>query len=320
MLTRRSALASFAALAAAGGAWGQSAWPSRPVRIVMPGPAGIAPDVFARWYANELQKALGQPFTVDNRPGASGILGADAVAKAAPDGTTLLYGYNQLVTMNPHLFSKLPYNAEKDLVPVSLVATGCYVLCANNNLPASNMKEFIALAKKENGRLAYGSYGPGTGAHLGMELIQGTAGIQLTHVPYKGGVMTDVMSGQIAVALEPSASAVPLVKGGKLKALGVTSATRLEALPDVRPIGDTIPGYELLGWNAFWVPAGTPPAIVQKLQEEAIRISRLPETGQRMRAVGFEPAGTTAQEMAAIIKRESEQMAALIKAKGIRLD
>lgn len=320
MLTRRSALASFAALAAAGGAWGQSAWPSRPVRIVMPGPAGIAPDVFARWYANELQKALGQPFTVDNRPGASGILGADAVAKAAPDGTTLLYGYNQLVTMNPHLFSKLPYNAEKDLVPVSLVATGCYVLCAHNNLPASNMREFIALAKKENGRLAYGSYGPGTALHLGMELIQGATGIQLTHVPYKSGPMTDVMSGQIAVALEPAASAVPLVKGGKVKALGITAAKRLEALPEVPPIGDTIPGYELLGWNAFWVPAGTPPAIVQKLQDEAIRISRLPETGQRMRAVGFEPAGTTAQEMAAIIKRESEQMAALIKAKNIRLD
>jgi tripartite-type tricarboxylate transporter receptor subunit TctC len=312
MPTRRSALASLA-LAATGGAWGQAApWPTRAVRVVMPGPAGIAPDIFARWYANELQKALGQPFTVDNKPGASGIIGAEAVARAAPDGATILYGYNQLVTMNPHLFSRLPYNAEKDLVPVSLVATGCYVLCAHNNLPAASMRDFIALARKDPDKYAYGSYGPGTALHLGMEMIQGATGIRLTHVPYKGGMMTDVMSGQIAVALEPAASAVPLVKSGKVKAL--------DALPEVPPIGDAIPGFELLGWNAFWVPAGTPQAIVQKLQDEAIRISKLPETGQRMRAVGFEPAGTTAQEMAAIIRKESEQMAALIKAKGIRLD
>ena len=302
------------------GAAAQDKWPSKPIRIVMPGPPGIAPDVFARWYGNGLQKALGVVVTIDNKPGASGIIGTDAVAKASPDGSTVLYGYNQLVTMNPHLFSKLPYEAQKDLVPVSLVATGSYVLVANNALPASNMKELIALAKRDPGAVNYGSYGPGTAAHLGMELVQDAAGIQLTHVPYKQGVMTDVMGGQIGVALEAAASATPLIKSGKVKAIAVTAGKRIEALPDVPTVAETLPGYELLGWNGIWVPADTPAPVVARLQDEAVRISKMPETGKRMRELGFEPAGTTGAEMAAVIKRESEHWAKIIRAKNIRLD
>lgn len=304
-------------------AWGQpqSPWPNRPVKVIMPGPPGVGTDVVARLYAHDLQNTLNQPFTVENRPGASGIIGTDAVAKSEPDGSTILFGYNQLVTMNPHLFSKLPYDAERDLVPVSMVGTGSYVLIANNDLPATTLADVVALARKDPGKLAYGSYGLGTAFHLGMELIQDATGTRLTHVPYRGGMMiADVISGQIALGVEPVGSAIPQVKGGKVKAIAVTSTKRVESLPNVPTVAETIPGYELVGWMGIWVPAKTSAALVQKLQGEAIRITKLQETDRRMRELGYEPTGTTGAEMAAIIRKESNQWGQVIKARGIRLD
>lgn len=303
-------------------AWAQvqPTWPSRPVKVIMPGPPGSGSDVFARWYANELQKTLNQPFVVENRAGASGIIGTDAVAKAEPDGSTILFGYNQLVTMNPHLFAKLPYDPDRDLAPISIIGKGTYVIVANNDLPAKNLAEVVALAKKEPGKLSYGTYGLGTAFHLGMEMIQDATGIQLTHVPYRGGMITDVMSGQIALGVEPVGSATPLIKAGSVKAIAVTGTKRSDALPDVPTVAETIPGYELVGWMAIWVPAKTPAPVVQKLQDEVIRITKLPETAQRLRELGNEPVGTTASEMAATIQRETESWGKVIKAKGIRLD
>lgn len=298
---------------------GSAKWPSKPIRIVVPAPAGIAPDIFARLYAAEMQKSFGVPVTVDNRPGASAIIGTAHVAKSSPDGYTVLYGFNQIVTMNPHLFNKLPYDA-KQLQPLSQVVTGAYLILANKDFGPNNVAELLASAKSQPGKVTYGSYGPGTASHLGFELIEAEASIKLLHVPYKQGVLNDVIGGLVAMTIEPTGSGMQFVRNGKVKALAYTGAKRLDTMPDVPTLSETIPGLVIPGWNGFWVPAGTPKAVADSLSAEILRITRLPETRKRMAEAGFEPTGTSAEEMAAIIKRESATWGAVIKAKNIRLD
>ena len=312
--------AALAALAVAPVVHADDKLPSKPIRIVTPMPPGVAPDVFARWYAVELQKSLGVPVLVDNKPGASGNIGTDAVAKAPADGYTLLYGFNQLVTMNPHLFTKLPYDAEKNLQPLSQTLVGGYVLLANNDFKPRNIKELLAYARAQPTKVNYGSYGPGTASHLIFELISDATKVDFVQVPYKQGVVTDVMGGQVPMVFEPAGSALPFVKSGRLRALAVTTPKRLEALPDVPTLAEAIPGLEVTGWQGFLAPAGLPPAVASRLTSEIVRITKTPETVAKIREVGFEPTGTSAAELGTTMRRESAQWGAVIKAKNIRLD
>jgi tripartite-type tricarboxylate transporter receptor subunit TctC len=298
----------------------QTAYPNRPVRIIVPAPAGTGPDIMARLYAEQLGKSLGQPFTVENRAGASGNIGAEFVAKAAADGYTIFYAYNQIPTMNPHLFKKLGYDPLRDLAPVTQTLTTAYVLMGNNDLPAKDLSGVIDYARKNPGKLAYASYGPGTASHLVFELIQDSAKIEMLHVPYKQGMVTDVMGGQVAMLFEPFPSGLPFVKSGKLKALAVTSDKRLPALPDVQAMNEAVPGVNLQGWQGVWATGGTPPDIIAKLQAEIVRITRTPEMQKRITDLSSQPTGSSSQDMAGIIQREHAQWGKVIKAKNITLD
>lgn len=316
----RAALAACAAALTLAPVAAQTAYPTRTVRIIVPAPAGTGPDVLARLYAQHLGQALGQPFVVDNRPGASGNLGAEAVAKAPADGYTLLYGYNQIFTMNPHLFTKLAYDSAKDLAPVTQTVGTAYVLAGNNNLPAQDLAGVIDYARKNPGKLAYASYGPGTASHLIMELIQDSEKIQLLHVPYKQGQMTDVINGQVAMVIEPFPSGIPMAKSGRVKALAVTGEKRIAELPNVPAMNEAVRGLNLLGWQGIWTTAGTPPEVITRLNAEFVRITKLPDMQKRIQDFASVPIGSSPQEMAAVIQRESRQWGAVIRDKHIVLD
>lgn len=318
-LTRRSVLGA-ALAAAAAPALASSPWPAKPVRIITPAPAGISGDVFARHYAEQLGKALGVPVIVENRPGAAMIIGVDAVAKAPADGHTLLYGFNSAFTMNPALYAKLPYDARKDLSPVVQNVTGAYFLVAHPGFPARNLKELLEQAKAKPGSIPFASYGPGSAAHLGFEWLQDATGVQLNHVPFKSGAIQDVLAGHVPLMLEAAGTALPHLRTGKLKALAYTAATRHPLLADVPTVAETVPGFELTGWHGFWVPAGTPAAVVQRLNAEINRITRTADMQRRITEVGFEPATSTPEETATAIAREGANWSRLIRAKGIRLD
>jgi tripartite-type tricarboxylate transporter receptor subunit TctC len=298
----------------------QNAYPNRPVKIIVPAPAGSSPDVMARLYAEQLGRNLGQPFVVENRAGASGNIGAEAVAKAPADGYTLLYAYNQIPTMNPHLFGKLSYDAIKDLAPVTVTLSTAYVLLAYNQFPPNNLREAVAYARSNPGKVAYASYGPGTASHLAFELIQDATQAQFLHVPYKQGQVTDVMGGQVSMVFEPFPSAIQFAKSGKVKSLAVTSKKRLPALPDVPTMSEAIPGMDLLGWQGVWATAGTPDAVVAKLQSEFRSITQTPEMQKRIADYASEPVGSTSAEMKDMIQTEYVRWGKLIKAKNIRLD
>ncbi|WP_076998166.1 tripartite tricarboxylate transporter substrate binding protein [Variovorax sp. KK3] len=298
----------------------QSAWPNKTLRIVVPAPAGTGPDIMARVYGEHLSRSLGQPVVVENRAGASGNIGAEYVARAAPDGTTLLYAYNQIPTMNPHLFGKLSYDMQKDLVPISITLSTGYVLLANNDFPPKTLAEAITYARAQPGKVAFASYGPGTASHLAFEIIQEQTKTQFLHVPYKQGQVTDVIAGQVAMVFEPFPSAIPFAASGKTKAIAVTTPKRLAALPDVPTLAEAVPGFDLLGWQGVWTTAGTPPEVQARLQSEFVRITQLPEIQKRIRDLASEPVGGNAQDMAKQIRSEYDRWGTVIKAKGIRLD
>lgn len=306
--------------AVSGTAAAQSAFPSRPIRIISPVPAGVAPDVMARLYAEQLSRSLGQPVTVENKPGASGNIAADFVAKAPADGHTIFYAYNQIPTMNPHLFHKLSYDMARDLAPVTQTLSTAYVVIGNNDFPAKDLAGVIDYARKNPEKVAYGSYGPGTAGHLIFEILQDVTGVKMLHVPYKQGPVADVMGGQITMLVEPFPSGVPLARSGRVRALAVTSERRVAELPDIPAMNEAVPGLNLVGWQGVWVPAGTPPEIIAKLNAEFTRITRTPEMQKRIADFASAPMASTPQEMSAAIQRESQQWGTLIKAKKITLD
>lgn len=298
-----------------------SSWlPSKPVRIVVPASAGSAPDIFARIYASELQKALGRSVVVDNKPGASGIIGTENVAKAEPDGSTILFGYNQLVTINPYLYPKLPFDVKRDLKPISIVLAGSYVLIANNDLAVRNLDDVIKLAKSKPGALNYGSSGNGSMMHLGTMLIERATKIQLTHVPYKQAAINDLAAGHIQLLMEPAATAIPQIKAKKVKAIAVTGLKRLAALPDVPAISETLPNYDLSGWNAFWAPGETGNNVIQRYQQEIDKINQMQIIKDRARDLGYFPVSGSSQEMISRINKESGMWGKLIKDHHIQLD
>ncbi|MCJ0762581.1 Bug family tripartite tricarboxylate transporter substrate binding protein [Variovorax terrae] len=321
MKLRRTLLLLGAACIAAAPALAQKdAWPSRPIKIITPTPAGVGSDAFARIYADRLSKALKVPVVVENRPGALSTIGTDAVAKAPADGYTLLFATGNPFTLSPFLMPKLPYNPEKDFAPVSEVLRGGSFVVANKDFPAKNLRELVQMAKASPGRISFASYGPGSTAHVGFELVQDTAGIELLHVPYKQSATPDVIGGQVMLGWEPPPSAIPHIRSGRLRAIAYTGSKRNPALPDVPTLAETYPGLELFSWVGFWVPAATPAAIVERLNAEIVAITRAPDVKSAIEETGNEAIGNSPAEMAAVMRREAQAMSRLIKAKNIRLE
>ena len=310
------------ALAVAGPVAAQG-YPAKPIRLVAPSTPGDAPDVIARMVADKLSIALGQQVVVENRPGAGGVVGSEIVAKALPDGYTLIMGNAGSHGINAAVYSKLPYDIQRDFAPVSQIALAPNIFVVNPDIPAKSIPEFVAYAKARPGQLAYASGGNGSSAHMSMELLKSMAGIELIHVPYKGSspALTDVMAGQVAVMSVNMPPAVPLVKAGKLRALAVTTRTRSPLMPEVPTVAESgLPGYETVAWFGVLAPAGTPKEIVNRLSVEIAKIARSPEMRERLVSLGAEPVGGTPDEFAAVIARDIAKWTALAKSVGIKVD
>ncbi|TDF62232.1 tripartite tricarboxylate transporter substrate binding protein [Cupriavidus sp. L7L] len=284
------------------------------------GPPGSPPDTYARIYAERLAKAFGVPVVVDNRPGAGANLASDAVAKAPPDGYTLLYTVSSAFVVNPFIYRKLPFDVDKDLKPVAPLLTQGSFVVVNNDLPVKSIHELVAYAKEHPGQLAYASYGVGGFPHLIMELLSQAAKIQMLHVPYKAGPMTDVISGQVQLMAEPAASAIPMIKAGKVRPIAYTGPKRHAQFPALPTVAETYSEVVSFGWHGLWAPAGVPGEIVQRLNAELTRITRLPEVMTKIQELGSEPLSATPAAMSSMVRLEAKKWGGLIRAKGITVD
>lgn len=297
-------------------------YPDKPVTIIVPFTAGGNTDAFARMVGDELDKALGQRFLVENKPGAGGNLGAAAVANAQPDGYTLGMGTVSTHAINPSLYKKLPFDADKGFAPVSLIATLPNVLVVNPSIPANSVPELVELLKKEPEVHTYASSGPGTSPHLGAELFSTLTGTKMTHVPYKGSGQSimDVVAGHVDMVFDNIPTAAQQAKAGKVRALAVTSLTRAPLLPDVPAMAEFLPGFEATSWHGLFAPGGTPKEIVEKVSAEVQRIMKLPHIQQRMQGMGATPVGNTPEEFTQHIAVERKKWAEVVKASGVSLD
>ena len=289
-------------------------YPSRPVRIIVPSPPAGGTDIVGRVLAEHFTKAFNQQFFVENKPGAGNMIGIEAAARATPDGYTLLMTASTLA-LNTVLYKKVPYDPVKDFAPVTLAATAPNILIVNPSLPVKTTADLIALAKQKPGALSYGTPGIGTSPHLCMELLKYLAHIDVTHVPYRGtaAAVTDVMSGQIQLAFATALTAKPQVDAGRVRALAVSGPRRVAAMPNVPPVGDAVPGYEAMQWYGFLAPAGTPGAIIERLNLEANKALGSQEMKQRLAADGAEPLGSTPAEFGAFIRREIEKWGKVVE-------
>jgi tripartite-type tricarboxylate transporter receptor subunit TctC len=298
-------------------------YPSKPLRLVVPFPPGGAADILARGLAPKLGAQLGQQIVVDNRPGANGVIGFDLVARAPADGYTLLMGFTTGVAVNPLLVAKIPYDPVKDFTGVSMLARTPMVLIANPAFQVRSVQELIALAKVTPGKITYGSPGTGNPNHLAGELFKSMAGINLVHVPYKGAalVITDVIAGHVPIAFVTLAAALPQVRAGKLKALAITGDKRASAAPDIPTMSEAgLSGVEISEWFGILVPAGTPKAVLSRLNDEIVKAVHSPEVNKRFTEQGLEPIATTTDEFAAVIKSDIDKLAGIIKQAGIRAE
>ena len=321
MKLKNAFLTSVMALLFAGPILAQS-FPVKPVRVVVPYPPGGPTDIVARVLFQQVSEATGQQFLIDNRAGAGGNIGAELVAKSPPDGYTVLIG-TTAHAINMSLFKNLGYDVQKDLMPVSLLTQGPLVLVAHPQFPASSVKEVIELAKTKPGGLNFASSGNGQSTHLSAELFNTMAGIKMAHVPYKGSApaLTDVMSGQVDVMFDTTLSAMPFVKAGKLKALGLTSAVRSPAAPDVPTIAESgLPAYEVFAWNGVLVPAGTPKAIIQQLNDHIRKAMLLPQVKDKFSAQGFAASWNSPESFGVFLKTEVDKWSRTVKASGATLD
>jgi tripartite-type tricarboxylate transporter receptor subunit TctC len=298
------------------------AYPSRPVRIVVPYPAGTTPDIIGRTLAERLQGAFGQPFIVENRSGAGGNIGAEAVAKAG-DPHVLLVGGNGPVAINKHLYKGLSFDPDKDLVPISLLASAPQMLVVKNELKAADFKSFVAYARSNPGRLSYASVGGGSASHLTMELLKNDARIFLVHIPYRGfpAAVTDMLAGNIDAMIAIVPAVLPHVRAGKMRGLAVTGLTRAELAPEVPSVAEFgLPQLESLAWNGLLAPAGTPPAVVSRLSVETVKGMQRAETKEALGRLGFDVVASSPEEFSRWIRAESEKWARVIRASGATAD
>jgi tripartite-type tricarboxylate transporter receptor subunit TctC len=306
-------------LLACGQVWGQSEYPTRPVKIVVPSPPGGGTDIVARVLAQHYSKALGQPFFVENKPGAGNMIGIEFVARSPGDGYTLLLVASTLA-LNSVLYKKVPYDPVRDFAPITIAATAPNVLIVNTALPVRSLAEFIALAKSKPGALSYGTPGIGTSPHLSMELLKSMAGIDLQHVPYRGtaAAVTDLIGGQIAATFANALTAKPQVDSGRVRALAVSGPKRIEALPAVPPVADAgVPGYEAMQWYGMAAPAGTPAPVIARLNAEAVKALQSDEMKEKLALDGAQPVGSTPAEFAALIRSELDKWTRVARAAEI---
>jgi len=297
-------------------------YPSRPINLIVPFPTGGTTDVLARALGQEMTKSLGQSVIVESKPGAGATLGADYVAKARPDGYTLLMGAVHH-TIASSVYKKLPYDFQRDLVPITTVALVPNVLVVNTGIPAKNVQELIALAKASPGKLAFGSNGTGTGQHLIGAQFESMSGTKLLHVPYKGSgpLTTDLLGGQIAMSFDTVTPVLPFIKSGKLRPLAVTTIQRSSALPDVPTMDESgLKGFDMGTWFGVLAPAGTPPEIVAKLSQAMVKIIHAPEFRKKMADLGAEAIGDTPDQMKALIKNDTERFAKVVKEANVSPD
>lgn len=297
-------------------------WPAKPISLVVPFPSGGTTDVLARAIGQELSVALGQPVVVESKPGAGSTLGADYVAKAKPDGHTLLMGAVHH-TIASSVYKKLPYDFQKDLAPISIVAMVPNVLVINTAIPAKNVSELLALAKAQPGKYSFGSNGNGTAQHLIGAQFESMGGVELLHVPYKGSgpLTTDLLGGQIQMSFDTITPVLPHIKAGKLRALAVTTGKRSAALPDVPTLDEAgLKGFDLGTWFGLLAPAGTPTPIVERLSQEVARIVARPDFRKKLEDIGANPVGNTSAQMARQIKEDTERYAKLVKDAKVTLE
>jgi tripartite-type tricarboxylate transporter receptor subunit TctC len=297
-------------------------FPSKPIRIVIGFPPGGGTDIVGRLLAPKLSEALGQPVLVENRPGANGVLGMDAVAKAPADGYTIFMGTTGNLAVNPTLYPNLPFNFEKQFIALTQVVSLPFLLAVNPAVPAKNVSEFVAYAKANPGKLNYSSSGTGGLPHLAGELFNNAIGSSMVHIAYKGSApsISDVVGGQVQFTFEATSAVLAQIKSGRLRALASTGDKRLSLLPEIPTVAETIPGFEVVNWYGMVLPAGTPREVVMRLNTEIKKVLALPEIKERLLAQGNEPVGSSPEAFAEFIKSESAKWARIIREKNIQAD
>jgi tripartite-type tricarboxylate transporter receptor subunit TctC len=298
-------------------------YPAKPIHLIVPFPPGGPTDIVGRLVGQKLSEGLRQPVIVENRAGAGGTVGSTAAAKAPADGYTLLYGSTSTLAIAPALYRDLAYDPRGAFAPISLVSRGAIIAAVNAQVPARTLQEFIALAKKTPGKLSYASAGSGTPPHLAAELFKSVAGVDLLHVPYKGGApaINDLVGAQVQAIFEGEVVLLPHIKSGRVRALAITGAKRTPELPDVPTFAEAgLPQYDAYFWSGLVAPAGTPPAVVEKLNSVLLQALNAPDAREALKRQGLEAAGTTPQQFAAFISREVERWGEVVKASGAKLD
>ena len=298
-------------------------WPTKPVRMIIPFPPGGTTDILARVAAQKLSEALGQQVVPDNRAGAAGNIGTELVAKAPPDGYTLVTAPGSTLTIHPSLYAKLGFDPLKDFAPITILAAVPNLLVVHPSLPARNVKELIALAKAKPGQLNYASTGAGQSTHLSMELFKTMAGVKITHVPYKGSApaVTDLLGGHVSLMFDNMPSALPHVKAGKLRALAVSSLKRSPSAPEIPPVAESgLPGFEVSVWFGVLAPAATPKPILERLNQVLVKALQAPDVRERLASQGAEPVGNTPEQFTQQMKRDLAKWAKVVKDADIRLD
>ena len=300
---------------------GGPAWPNQPIRLIVPFSAGTS-DTIARLVGTEMGKSLGQPIVVDNKPGAGGNIGSEACARAAPDGTTFCLGTISSHAINPAIYPRMPYDAQRDFAPVTQLAAQPNALAVANDFAPKSIAELVAYLKRKPGETPFGTSGVGTSIHLAGALFAQMTGTEIEHVPYRGSgqVTTALLTGELPMAFDNLSSVLPFAREGKLRILGVTSLQRSPAAPEIPAIAETIPGFESLSWHGFFAPAATPPAIIDRLHREAVAALASPAVAERLEALGITPVGSSPAEFRAFIAAETVRWGEVARRAQIRLD